>query len=57
MSGYATGAEIEGQLTHRGVGFLQKPFSPAQLLSAVRTLLVWPGSDRRVSGEANLPSR
>ena len=47
LSGYPMGREFEGQLGQRGVAFVQKPFSPARLLNAVRSLTLWPGPDRR----------
>jgi two-component system, cell cycle sensor histidine kinase and response regulator CckA len=47
MSGYAPRPEIEPRLTEPNTGFLQKPFSPSQLLGNVRRLLTWAGPERR----------
>ena len=47
VSGYAKQPDLESGNGQRGVAFLQKPFPPARLLSAVRTLLSWPEPERR----------
>jgi signal transduction histidine kinase/CheY-like chemotaxis protein len=55
ISGYAPRPEIAGQLEEPGSGFLQKPFSPNQLLNSVRRL-VWTGPERRVATDWKGPS-
>jgi two-component system cell cycle sensor histidine kinase/response regulator CckA len=48
MSGYPSCPEVEKGLADPDVAFLQKPFSPATLLSDVRSLLTWRGPERRI---------